>query len=79
MKRARATATIQRVVADRGFAFAHSEDLPNIFVHASDFNGGGSNFNGLQPGDVIEFDPLMGDKGPRATKVSVIQYAEDQV
>ena len=55
---------------DRGFGFITPEDgSKDIFFHGSDLQG--VQFNELKEGDVLTYDTVSSEKGPRATKVAL--------
>ncbi len=51
----------------KGFGFIENKDGPDIFVHFSQIEGGG--FRKLAQGDVVEYEVVQGEKGPKAAKV----------
>ena len=64
-----ATGTI-KTVTDKGFGFITPEDgSADLFFHNTEFTG---DFNSLSQGQKVEYTPGMGDKGPKATAVSVV-------
>jgi cold shock protein len=63
-----ATGTIKRIVADRGFGFIASEDEKEFFFHHSGLEAG-TEFEGLNGGETVEFDVEESPKGPRAVHV----------
>ena len=52
----------------KGYGFIEGQDGRDIFVHFSDIQVEG--FRKLAEGESVEYEPLQGQKGPRATKVS---------
>jgi CspA family cold shock protein len=52
---------------NKGFGFIQQEDGPDIFVHFSEIQGEG--FKTLNEGDVVEFEIVEGERGPKATNV----------
>ncbi|MCD6365325.1 MAG: cold shock domain-containing protein [Planctomycetes bacterium] len=52
---------------EKGFGFIEVEGGADVFVHHSDIQAEG--FRSLAEGDVVTFDIVQGDKGPRATNV----------
>ena len=55
---------------DRGFGFITPEEgAKDIFFHGSDLQG--VQFNELHEGDLVTFETMSSEKGPRATKVVV--------
>lgn len=61
--------TIKTLIRNRGFGFISAEDGREIFFHRSGFVKG--DFDALNEGDAVEFEVEKGDKGPRATNISV--------
>ena len=51
----------------KGFGFIASSDGPDIFVHYTNISGDG--FKTLAEGDMVEFDVVKGEKGPKAENV----------
>ncbi|MBN2210686.1 MAG: cold-shock protein [Sedimentisphaerales bacterium] len=51
----------------KGFGFIENKGGPDIFVHFSQIEGGG--FRKLTQGDVVEYEIVQGEKGPKAAKV----------
>ena len=51
----------------KGFGFISSADGPDIFVHYTNIAGDG--FKTLAEGNVVEFDIVKGEKGPKAENV----------
>jgi CspA family cold shock protein len=53
----------------KGYGFISSEEGPDIFVHYSGILGEG--FRTVAEGDVVEFDIVQGEKGPKAENVII--------
>lgn len=53
--------------AERGFGFIEQEDGPDVFVHYSAIQEEG--FKSLEEGQEVEFEIVMGDRGPQAANV----------
>ncbi len=51
----------------KGFGFISSSNGPDIFVHYTNITGDG--FRTLAEGDMVEFDVVKGEKGPKAENV----------
>ena len=52
----------------KGFGFICGSDGADIFVHYSNIQGAG--FKTLAEGDVVMFDIVKGEKGPKAENVT---------
>jgi CspA family cold shock protein len=50
----------------KGYGFIQTEDDKDIFVHRSGLE---DSYQGLETGQIVEFEITEGDKGPIATKV----------
>jgi CspA family cold shock protein len=59
---------IKKLVADRGFGFITGDDGTDYFFHRSGLSG---NFDGLRGGEKVTFEMERGQKGPRATSVTI--------
>jgi CRISPR-associated protein (TIGR03986 family) len=60
---------VKNKVEDRGFGFITSDDdRRDYFFHFSDLQHG-LRFDELQPGDRVEFELVVGEKGPKAVGV----------
>ena len=53
--------------AEKGYGFIEREDGPDVFVHYSAVQGEG--FKTLEEGELVEFETVMGPKGPQAANV----------
>jgi len=51
----------------KGFGFITTKDGPDIFVHYSAIES--NRFTPLSEGDVVEFEIVQGEKGPKAAHV----------
>ena len=51
----------------KGFGFIAAEDGRDIFVHYSALQGEGR--MRLHEGDIVEYEEVQGEKGPKAAKV----------
>jgi len=51
----------------RGYGFVEVEGGEDVFVHHTDIQTTG--YRSLDEGDVVTFDIVEGEKGPRATNV----------
>jgi cold shock protein len=54
--------TVKWFNANKGYGFIQPEAGPDVFVHASAIQDGGS----LDEGQAVEFDITQGQKGPQA-------------
>ena len=62
--------TIARIM-DKGYGFiAREGEDKDLFFHANELQG--AEFESLKEGDKVTFEIKQGDKGPHATKVSVV-------
>jgi CspA family cold shock protein len=61
--------TVKKLIRNRGFGFISAEDGREIFFHRNEVVKG--DFDSLNEGDAVEFEVEKGDKGPKATSVSV--------
>lgn len=67
-----ATGTVKWFNGDKGFGFIVPDDgTKDLFVHFSEITSGG--YRTLDEGQRVEFEVTQGQKGPQATKVSVVQ------
>lgn len=53
----------------KGYGFIGRSDGPDVFVHYTAILGGGHRT--LKEGDVVEFEVVLGTKGPQAANVVV--------
>jgi len=65
------TGTIKRINRDRGFAFVTRPHETDIFLHVSGL-ADRSQFDTLQEGQLVEFEPVESEKGWRATNVRLL-------
>ena len=54
--------------SDKGFGFIEREDGDDVFVHFSAIRMDG--YKTLEEGQLVEFDIVQGDRGPRASNVT---------
>jgi cold shock CspA family protein len=66
---ARTSGTVIRLVRDKGFGFLRAVSGIEYFFHRSSVTSG--SFDTLSEGDAVMFDPVEGQKGPRAERVAV--------
>ncbi len=63
---------VKRFDEKKGYGFIEVEgSTQDVFVHYSDIVGEG--FRTLSPGDIVEFDLVEGEKGPKALNVHKIE------
>lgn len=62
-----ATGKVKWFNDSKGFGFIEVDDGTDAFVHHSEIQGEG--YKSLAEGEVVEFDVIQGDKGPKATNV----------
>ena len=61
--------TIKKLIRNRGFGFISAEDGREIFFHRAEVVG--VDFDSLHEGDLVTFGVEKGEKGLKATNVSV--------
>ena len=59
----------------KGYGFIAAGDGRDIFVHYASISGEG--YKSLSEGDVVNFDVVDGDKGPRAENVAAASAASE--
>ncbi len=62
-----ANGTVKWFNESKGFGFITQDDGADVFAHYSEIKGDG--FKTLAEGDVVSFDVVEGDKGPKATNI----------
>ena len=62
-----AEGTVKWFDEKKGFGFIADKSGPDVFVHFSQIEGNG--FRRLKEGDVVEYEVVQGEKGPKAAKV----------
>lgn len=67
----RQTGTIKWFNNKKGYGFIAREKGDDVFVHYSAIDGEG--YRSLEENQKVEFTLAMGDKGPKAEDVSVLQ------
>lgn len=63
--------TVKWFNAKKGYGFITCEDGSEVFVHYSAINADG--FKVVTEGQEVEFEVIVGEKGPQAQNVTVIQ------
>jgi len=64
-----ASGTVKWFDEKKGYGFISPQEGPDIFVHYSGILGEG--FKTVTEGDVVEFDIVQGEKGPKAENVTI--------
>ncbi len=63
-----AKGTVKWFNESKGFGFITQDDGgPDVFAHYSEIQGDG--FKSLVEGDVVNYEVVEGDKGPKATNI----------
>ena len=62
-----AQGTVKWFNESKGFGFITQEDGPDVFAHYSAIESQG--FKTLTEGDVVNFDVVEGNKGPKASNI----------
>ncbi len=62
-----ATSKVKWFNDSKGFGFIEVDDGTEVFVHHNDIQAEG--FKSLAEGEVVTFDIVQGEKGPRASNV----------
>ncbi len=68
---ARIMGTVKWFNGAKGFGFLGYAGGNDVFVHYSSIDAEG--YRTLREGDAVEFDIIVGDKGPQADKVRVLR------
>ena len=66
----RETGTVKWFSDDKGYGFIQGDQGEDVFVHFSSILGEG--YRSLEEGQRVEFEVAVGDKGPQAQNVSVV-------
>ena len=67
------TGKIKKLVKERGFGFISDNDGRELFFHSSGLVG--TSFESLRGDEQVSFEIETSEKGPRATKINVVQEA----
>jgi CspA family cold shock protein len=54
------------------YGFLVRREQPEIYAHGSDIQGAKS----LRPGDLVEFSVTMGERGPAAKEITIVDHTE---
>ena len=66
----RIVGTVKWFNGSKGYGFISRESGPDVFVHYSAIQSEG--FRNLDEGQKVEFEVEQGNKGPQATKVTIL-------
>ncbi len=65
---ARETGSVKWFSNEKGYGFITRSNGEDVFVHYTDIIGDG--FRSLKEGEPVDFEVMMGDRGPKAHRVS---------
>lgn len=65
---ARETGTVKWFSNEKGYGFITRTNGEDVFVHYTDIVGEG--FRSLKEGEDVDFEVIIGDRGPKAHRVS---------
>ena len=65
--------TVKFFNVTKGFGFIKADDGKELFVHQSDITPG----HVLKENSPVEFEVVMGERGPKAQKVSLVREGEE--
>lgn len=63
--------TVKWFNSSKGYGFIAQEGDEDVFVHYSSIRGTG--YRTLEEGQKVEFEITMGDKGPQAQDVAILE------
>jgi CspA family cold shock protein len=66
----RIVGTVKWFNGSKGYGFIARENGPDVFVHYSSIQSEG--FRNLDEGQKVEFEVEQGQKGPQATRVTIL-------
>ena len=66
----RIVGTVKWFNSSKGYGFISRESGPDVFVHYSAIQSEG--FRNLDEGQKVEFEVEQGQKGPQATRVTIL-------
>lgn len=67
----RETGTVKWFNASKGYGFIQGDQGEDVFVHYSSILGEG--YRTLEEGQRVEFEVVVGDKGPQAQNVNAVE------
>ncbi len=67
----RETGTVKWFNASKGYGFIQGDQGEDVFVHYSSILGEG--YRTLEEGQRVEFEVVVGDKGPQAQNVNTVE------
>ena len=65
---ARETGTVKWFSNEKGYGFIKRSNGEDVFVHYTDIVGDG--FRSLKEGEPVDFEVMIGDRGPKAHRVA---------
>ena len=71
---ARETGTVKWFSNEKGYGFIKRSNGEDVFVHYTDIVGDG--FRSLKEGESVDFEVVIGDRGPKAHAVSAQDATE---
>ena len=71
---ARETGSVKWFSNEKGYGFIKRSNGEDVFVHYTDIVGDG--FRSLKEGELVDFEVVIGDRGPKAHQVAP-QSSED--
>ncbi len=63
--------TVKWFNPDKGYGFIERQGGPDVFVHFSAIETSG--YRSLEEGQPVEFDVTVGEKGPQAANVRLVE------
>ena len=67
----RVTGTVKWFNGSKGYGFIQGDQGEDVFVHYSSILGEG--YRTLEEGQRVEFEVVVGDKGPQAQNVNAVE------
>ena len=71
---ARETGTVKWFSNEKGYGFIKRSNGEDVFVHYTDIVGDG--FRSLKEGEPVDFEVMIGDRGPKAHRVSPLDATD---